>query len=283
VGANKYLYNGKELLDDQNLGLYDYGARYYDPVIGRWTSPDPLASEREWVSPYNFVQNNPMSRIDPDGMFDIRIHGENNSSVTVVTDLIDIDVNAGRLVGDLGGNYTLQGSDVTIAALDIVGIFDPSGVADVAAATLEAQQGNYGSAILSGMGVFPLIGDLGKLGKVGNHMKTINNAIDAVHGNSKLSQKAQHGYEIFNKKTGDVLEYGISGQKRSANQVSTGGSPRIDQKIRTKYPNDPDIGGRVIDGNLGNRQSALDWEKGKVDAFKKANNGQSPPNQKRPK
>ncbi|WP_439490784.1 DUF6443 domain-containing protein [Algoriphagus sp.] len=70
IKANKYLYNGKELLDDLNLNLYDYGARYFDPVIGRWTSPDPLASERSWVSPYNYVQNNPMLRIDPDGMLD---------------------------------------------------------------------------------------------------------------------------------------------------------------------------------------------------------------------
>jgi RHS repeat-associated protein len=68
--ANQYLYNGKELLDDLNLNLYDFGARYFDPVIGRWTSPDPMASERSWVSPYNYVQNNPMLRIDPDGMLD---------------------------------------------------------------------------------------------------------------------------------------------------------------------------------------------------------------------
>ena len=70
INANRYLYNGKELLDDLNLNLYDYGARYFDPVIGRWTSPDPLASERSWVSPYNFVQNNPLLRVDPDGMLD---------------------------------------------------------------------------------------------------------------------------------------------------------------------------------------------------------------------
>jgi len=58
--------------------------------------------------------------------------------------------------------------------------------------------------------------------------------IDAVHGNSKLSKKAQHGYEIFDESSGKVLEYGISGQTRTANQVAEGASPRITQKLRTK-------------------------------------------------
>ncbi|MDN3601964.1 RHS repeat-associated core domain-containing protein [Belliella kenyensis] len=74
---NKYLYNGKEHLTDLNLNLYDFGARYFDPVIGRWTSPDPMASERSWVSPYNYVQNNPLNRIDPDGRFDWVINKDN--------------------------------------------------------------------------------------------------------------------------------------------------------------------------------------------------------------
>ncbi|WP_353744520.1 hypothetical protein, partial [Algoriphagus sp.] len=33
-------------------------------------SVDPLADQRSWVSPYNFVQNNPLNRIDPDGRLD---------------------------------------------------------------------------------------------------------------------------------------------------------------------------------------------------------------------
>jgi RHS repeat-associated protein len=62
---NKFTYNGKELEDEFGLDWYHYGARYYDPVIGRWWAVDPLD---EFYSPFAYVGNNPIMLIDPNGM-----------------------------------------------------------------------------------------------------------------------------------------------------------------------------------------------------------------------
>ncbi len=44
--------------------------RIHYPRLERWFSVDPMAHKREWLSPYNFVQNNPIIRVDPNGALD---------------------------------------------------------------------------------------------------------------------------------------------------------------------------------------------------------------------
>lgn len=65
----RYGFNGMER-DNELKGSgnsYDFGARILDPRLGRWLSLDPLAQKYPYASPYNFVLNNPMVFVDPDG------------------------------------------------------------------------------------------------------------------------------------------------------------------------------------------------------------------------
>ena len=64
-------YNGKELDRMHGLDTYDYGARQYDPVTGRWDRMDPLCEKYYDVSPYAYCGGNPVRYIDPDGRIKI--------------------------------------------------------------------------------------------------------------------------------------------------------------------------------------------------------------------
>ena len=54
----------------QKVGRYDYGARMYDPSLGRWHVPDPAAEKSFSKTPFHYCSNNPISRFDPDGRDD---------------------------------------------------------------------------------------------------------------------------------------------------------------------------------------------------------------------
>ena len=67
TGTSKNWYNGKEIQDDFGLYWYDYGARFYDPGLGRWHNVDPLAEKYYFISPFAYSLNNPIRFVDPDG------------------------------------------------------------------------------------------------------------------------------------------------------------------------------------------------------------------------
>ena len=91
-----YKFNGKEL--DEETGLYYYGARYYDAQTSIWLSVDPLADSAASWTPYHFVKNNPINRIDPDGRTDYEL----NSTGEVVNVLENKESDNIYMVGDNG-------------------------------------------------------------------------------------------------------------------------------------------------------------------------------------
>ena len=185
---NRHRFGGKEeqRYGTFNLGLSDFGARYYDPFTCRWTTRDPMAGKYHSLSPYNYCAGNPVRFID-DGGLDIVLSGKEDSSVTIKTDLVNINANVSGLGINWGGQYSFEGRDVLSAGLDLVGVVDPTGVADAVNAGIQAQSGEFFGALLSAISVIPG-GDFVKLGSIGKDVRIIGDAISAQKGEFRLTK-----------------------------------------------------------------------------------------------
>ncbi|NUN99154.1 MAG: VCBS repeat-containing protein [Saprospiraceae bacterium] len=98
-------FTGKEL--DENAGLYYYGARYYNPAIGRFISADNFAVGGPDFSPaaynrYAYAGNNPIIYIDPTG----NIFGIDDAVIAIV--VLAISVAAGAYAGGAAVNHNLN-------------------------------------------------------------------------------------------------------------------------------------------------------------------------------
>lgn len=76
-----YRFTGKELVKQNGLNMYDFGARWYDVAgVPVWTSMDPLCEKNYSITPYSYCNGDPVNLIDPDGLFTVFINGMNLSS-----------------------------------------------------------------------------------------------------------------------------------------------------------------------------------------------------------
>lgn len=111
---NPYKFTGKPL--DQESGLYYYGARYYNPSIGRFTTPDVLRGDLSnplSLNRYTYVRNNPLRYIDPTGNA-IALYEDTESIYSgkdVINDLTHI---AGLKEGDITTKTTDIGQELVL-------------------------------------------------------------------------------------------------------------------------------------------------------------------------
>jgi RHS repeat-associated protein len=131
-------YTGKEY--DSFLAFYYYGARYFDPVLGMWSVPDPAG---QFANPYYFG-GDPVNYVDPDGEW--------------IISALKIGTGAGFIINGASAIKTAFQQDSFLEGLG-AGIMDLgiNSLADVTAVGLGAVETVYGTAAFIGLGTASVI------------------------------------------------------------------------------------------------------------------------------
>ena len=151
-----YKYNGKELDIRKGLNWYDYGARHYDPAVGRWHVQDPMAEYYYVLTPYNYCNNNPICHRDEEGKFISNVIGavvggiadlgvQIAANIAVGNNPMDIDwisVGASTLEGGITsglsvGKTLVVKAGVAVAKNTVKSQIEGGNVSDIASNTLK--------------------------------------------------------------------------------------------------------------------------------------------------
>jgi RHS repeat-associated protein len=144
-------WTGKEYFPE--LGLYYFGARWYDPELGLWISPDPAHDE---MSPYAYVGGDPMNYIDPYGLWKFGLgltigYDSKTGFNTGFGAALDFDAGKIGLSVDLSHTYGWKNDSWTSTAS--VGGALSTGVLDVSAYAGASYNDLSGYSVFGGAGV----------------------------------------------------------------------------------------------------------------------------------
>ncbi|WP_256012527.1 RHS repeat-associated core domain-containing protein [Desertivirga xinjiangensis] len=104
---------------------YDYGARFYNPVVARWNVIGPWAENHFDVNPYNYILNNPANYIDPLGLDTFAVNnittGNDSNARQFDPDKDVIALNAVTISGSKGSSTASTVANIAIDFIPIVG------------------------------------------------------------------------------------------------------------------------------------------------------------------
>ncbi len=226
VSMKRYKYVGKER--DDETGLYYYGARYYAAWLCRFVSVDPLATERQWLNPYNYVQNNPINRVDPTGALDEdppKGKGSISSSIKTDTQVENIIDHDNKTINHTSTSQSYFGDELTASnrvnfkiSQNSEGTYDISGYAS----SLEYTDGKI-TGIHSERFSYDNVSDLSQLddGFSAYVSNTLSEAMPGlINGNITMSDR----FSFLHSKAMDYIGLGLSVGATGATTASTLGN-----------------------------------------------------------
>lgn len=135
--------------------------------------------------------------------------------------------------------------DVTQMALDIIGIFDPTGISDGANALISLGRGDWVGAGLSAISIVPFVGDLAKAGKLGKWASTMTKAIEAAASNPAARQALEPMFKKLQSALHAIPETVWKNMPDSMRSTLEGMKGKLDDLLgKADIPNRP----TVVDG-----------------------------------